>query len=153
MFSRLGLPAITVLAATLLGGSLAFASPPTSATSPLGIWSTEDGQGAVEIAQCGDALCGRIVGLDRSPGEPMPTDVYGQPECGLTIISNEKPQADGGWLGQVTDPRDGTKYHAKLWVDERGNLRLRGYLGIPLLGSTQVWHPFKGHLTEACGLA
>jgi uncharacterized protein (DUF2147 family) len=39
-------------------------------------------------------------------------------------------------------------------VDEDGNLHVRGFIGIPLLGSTQIWHPFTGHqLTTECGMA
>ena len=121
--------------------------------SPLGTWSTANGQGVVAIDRCGDTLCGRIVGIERKPTEPMPTDVDGRPQCGLTIITNERPQPDGTWLGQVIDPRDGGIYRAKLWLDARGNLRLRGFIGIPVLGATQTWHRFTGHLTSACGLA
>jgi uncharacterized protein (DUF2147 family) len=124
-----------------------------SENGPLGTWSTANGQGVVAIDQCGDALCGRIVGIDRKPTDPMPTDVDGRPQCGLTIITNQRPQPDGTWLGQITDPRDGGVYQAKLWLDERGNLRLRGFIGIPALGATQTWHRFTGHLTAACGLA
>ena len=120
--------------------------------NPLGAWLTESGHGVVAIESCGDALCGRIVGIDRAPDEPMPTDVHGQPQCGLTIITDEHPTADSTWLGWVTDPRSGTAYHAKLWVDDDDNLHLRGYLGISLLGQTQIWHRFKGHLTTECGM-
>jgi uncharacterized protein (DUF2147 family) len=133
-----------------VAASSAFAAPEGS---PLGTWSTANGQGVVAIDRCGDALCGRIVGIERTPTEPVPTDVEGRPQCGLTIITNERPQPDGTWLGQVTDPRDGGVYQAKLWLDERGNLRLRGFIGIPALGATQTWHRFTGHLTVACGLA
>ena len=119
----------------------------------LGTWSTQDGHGVIAIEQCGDALCGRIVGIDREPSEPMPTDVHGAPQCGLTIISKERPTGDGSWLGEVTDPRTGKVYGALIWIDQTGNLRLRGFLGLPLLGQTQTWHRFTGHLTSTCGLA
>ncbi len=119
--------------------------------SPIGTWQTANGNGVVAIGPCGTALCGRIVGIERAPGEPMPTDVQGQSQCGLTIITDERPKSDGTWLGWVTDPRDGTTYHAELWVDAGGDLHLRGYIGVPLLGETQVWHRFAGRLTEGCG--
>jgi uncharacterized protein (DUF2147 family) len=125
----------------------------TDGSLPLGQWSTANGHGVVEIMRCGDALCGRIVGIDRKATEPMPTDVYGRSQCGLTIITDERPETDGTWLGHVSDPRDGGVYSAKLWLGEDGNLRLRGFIGIPQLGSTQVWHRFTGHLTAGCGLA
>jgi uncharacterized protein (DUF2147 family) len=139
-------------AATVFAIAVAAAASATPTASPIGAWSTANGHGVIAIAPCGDALCGRIVGIDRAPREPMPTDVHGRSQCGLTIIKDEKPEADGTWLGEVTDPRDGTTYHAKLWLDADGNLNLRGFIGIPLLGSTETWRPFTGHLTAECGL-
>ena len=152
MFRRIGslafLGGVIVLAIGMIA-SMALAEP---MTSPLGTWSTENGHGVVAIVPCGDALCGRIVGIDRKPTEPMPTDVHGRPQCGLTIITNQKPKADGTWVGQITDPRDGSTWQAMLRLDG-GNLHLRGFIGIPLLGSTQIWRPFSGRLTAECGLA
>jgi len=145
--------ALLCFAATLVIALIALAAPALSMASPLGTWSTANGHGVIAIVQCGDALCGRIVGIGRKPTEPMPTDANGRPQCGLTIITNERPQTDGTWLGEVTDPRNGGTYHAKLWLDSHGNLRLRGFIGIPALGATQTWHRFTGHLTAACGLA
>jgi len=139
-------------AAALAIGLIASAASATPADSPRGTWSTANGHGVIAIEPCGDALCGRIVGIDRNPTEPMPTDVHGRPQCGLTIITNEKPETDGTWLGNVTDPRDGATYHAKIWVDAGGDLHLRGYIGIPLLGSTETWRKYTGHLTAECGL-
>ena len=141
------------LAVALTIGSSAASASAAPDGSPLGTWSTANGQGVVAIDRCGDALCGRIVGIGRKPTESMPTDVDGRPQCGLTIITDERFQPDGTWLGRVTDPRDGGVYQAKLWLDEEGNLRLRGFIGIPALGATQTWHRFNGHLTAACGLA
>ena len=80
----------------------------------------------------------------------MPTDVHGQPQCGLTILTNQRRQADGSWSGEVIDPRDGGTYQAKLWLDADGNLNLRGFIGIPLLGSTQTWRPYNGRLAAGC---
>jgi len=153
MFGGAGRHAPTGFAAILAIGLAVASAAAAPAGSPLGDWATANGHGVIAIAQCGDALCGRIVGIERKPTEPMPTDADGHPQCGLTIISNERPQTDGTWLGQITDPRDGGVYGAKLWLDARGDLRLRGFLGIPALGSTQTWHRFNGHLTAACGLA
>jgi uncharacterized protein (DUF2147 family) len=139
--------------AAILALGLALSPSAALARSPVGIWSTANGHGVVSISPCGDALCGRIVGIDRAPTDPMPTDVSGRSQCGLTIIANERQAADGTYLGQITDPRDGQTYQAKLWLDESGALHLRGFILVPLLGSTQVWRPFTGHLTAECGLA
>jgi uncharacterized protein (DUF2147 family) len=151
MFGQLRSYAAAVVLATALILSPAWAER-TDGPLPLGAWWTANGHGVVEIARCGDSLCGRIVGIDRKPTEPMPTDVYGRSQCGLTIITDEKPREDGSWLGEITDPRDGGRYQAKLWLDVDGNLHLRGFIGIPQLGATQIWHKFNGRLTAACGL-
>lgn len=120
--------------------------------SPLGLWLTSDGNGVIEVGWCGQALCGWIVGIKRAPGEPMPKDDQGRSQCGLAIITGERPTGDGDWLGHVTDPRDGKQYHAEIRVDEEGRLHLRGFIGIPLLGQTEIWHRFTGHLTPDCGM-
>jgi uncharacterized protein (DUF2147 family) len=134
----------------LLPAVSSLSAPPP--TSPSGTWLVESGHGVVEIVECGDALCGRIVGIEREPGSPMPTDVNGRSQCGLTILTDAKPEATGTWLGEITNPRDGAVYRAKLWVDDDDNLHLRGFIGISLFGSTQVWHRFTGHLGAECSL-
>jgi uncharacterized protein (DUF2147 family) len=139
--------------ATLVLGLVVSSASAEPAASPVGTWLTENSHGVIAIDRCGDALCGRIVGIDRTPMDPMPTDVNGRSQCGLTIITDEKPTANGTWIGQITDPRNGDTYQAKLWLDGSGNLHLRGFIGIPLLGSTQIWRKYTGHLTAECGLA
>jgi uncharacterized protein (DUF2147 family) len=150
MFQHARSRALVRCGAPLAFGLMVSAAP---VNSPVGSWLTANGRGVVAIAQCGDALCGRIVGVDREPTEAMPTDVHGRSQCGLTIITNERRTGDGSWLGEITDPRDGSTYQAKLWLDEDGNLHLRGFIGIPLLGSTQIWRKFTGRLTTECALA
>ncbi len=140
------------LATTILG-LLLVAAAPRRAPPPdpvQGAWTTQDGNGVIAIAPCGDALCGRIVGIRRAPGAPIPRDVTGASQCGLTILRNERPTAEGDWLGEITDPRSGKTYGAKLWLDRHGNLRVRGFLGVPLLGETQTWRRFTGTIGEGC---
>lgn len=115
-----------------------------------GPWTTADGHGVILIEPCGDAVCGRIVGIGRAAGEPIPKDVHGELQCGLTIITRERPIGDGTWEGKITDPRSGTTYGAQIRIDEQGNLRLRGYLGLPVFGQTQTWHHYAGQLSSTC---
>jgi uncharacterized protein (DUF2147 family) len=137
--------------AVMLAAMSASAEP---APNPQGDWLTANGHGVVQIAPCGDGLCGRIVGLDRTSGEPMPTDVEGRPQCGLNIISADKADPAGTWHGEITDPRDGDSYQTRLSIDDSGNLRLRVFVfGIPALGATQVWHRFTGQITDGCRMA
>ena len=146
--SRLHWPArCAALFVFVLAAPVVSAAPSRSVQ---GNWLTGNGHGVVQIARCGAGLCGRIVGIDRAAGEPMPTDVRGRPQCGLIIIAADKADPDGTWHGQITDPRDGHSYRARMSVDERGDLRLRVFIGIPALGSTQVWRPFTGRLGADC---
>ena len=41
--------------------------------------------------------------------------------------------------GHITDPRNGDVWGVELHLDPHGNLALRGFLGVPLLGRTQTW--------------
>jgi uncharacterized protein (DUF2147 family) len=128
---------------------------PATATepgSPIGNWLTESKDGVIEVLRCGTALCGRIVGIGRAPGAPIPTDVQGRSQCGLAILEVESPTVRGVWTGSVTDPRNGSTYGAQLWLDHEDKLHIRGYLGIPLLGQTQTWTRYTGRLSEGCRL-
>jgi uncharacterized protein (DUF2147 family) len=118
--------------------------------NPVGTWLTEGGKGVIRIQPCEQGLCGAIVGIDRKPGEAMPTDFAGRPQCGLNILTSSADIQAGISNGHITDPRDGKVYNAQLWVDGGGRLHLRGYIGIPLLGKTQVWQPFTGHISAEC---
>lgn len=119
---------------------------------PFGLWQTPGG-GVIEISWCGQVLCGRIVGIPRASGAPIPKDAAGQSQCGLTIIRQATEGQDGSWFGHITDPRDGRQYHVELWVDVDDGLHVRGYIGLPLLGQTQIWHRYTGRVGPECTIA
>jgi uncharacterized protein (DUF2147 family) len=140
-------------------GTLAFMLPilafpafagaaPTSVT---GDWFTEKKDGVVTVAPCGDAMCGEISGIgDFGPDGAPPRDSAGASQCHLRIIRDMRPAGDGTLHGTVTDPRDGDVYQAKLWAAADGTLRLRGYIAMPLFGSTQTWTRFTGKRQPDC---
>jgi uncharacterized protein (DUF2147 family) len=121
-----------------------------AATDPQGIWFTEDKGGVVQVQPCGQALCGVIVGLTPSPNGDLPRDFQGAPQCHRVLLRDLRLEEDGRWHGTVTNPEDGRTYSAEVWVAQDGNMRLRGYIGLPLLGSTQVWPPFDAHVQADC---
>jgi uncharacterized protein (DUF2147 family) len=142
------------LAAALAVGLCAAGAPLAGAEgdSPIGRWLTEGGDGVIDIEPCGAALCGRIVGIELDhPGDPMPRDYKGRPQCGLTII-HDAVKVDDAWEGHITDPRNGNVYRARLRMAPDGRLHLRGYLLIPLLGSTQIWTRYEGMVPSDCRL-
>jgi len=140
-FARLLLLLLCVLApsAFALAGKL-----------PDGFWFTPDKGGVVQISACGTNLCGVIVGLTPTPQGKLPRDYEGGPQCRFPLLQKLRLQDDGRWHGTVTNPEDGKVYDAEIWVAEDGNLRLHGYLGVPILGETQTWPPFNGRLGSDC---
>ena len=157
MLRRFGLSAafscVIALGFAVVVSSARAAPQQGQAETPIGAWLTAKGNAVVRIMPCGDVLCGEIAGIARAPGAPMPTDVEGKPQCGLVIIRDERPEGDDSWVGTVTDPRDGASFGARLRVDEAGNLRLRGFFAVPLLGETQTWHRFTGRLGAECRMS
>ncbi len=73
---------------------------------------------------------------DNNPDEALRS----RPMLGLNLLSDYR--FDGKrWQGNIYDPEGGGTYTSRLWVDASGDLRMRGYLGIPLLGRTAVFKP------------
>ncbi len=118
--------------------------------TPAGRWLTEDGGGVIEISARGDALFGRIVGMLQLAPNEAPVDHQGKPRCGLEFIQALVENPPGEWYGKITNPEDGRVWDVRVTVDQAGNLRLRGFLVISLLGSTQVWKPYAGTLGPDC---
>lgn len=122
-----------------------------------GLWRTPPdpahGAAVVEIAPRGDGLAGRIRWLEKPLYPP------GDPDAGKPKVDRENPNPSlrvrpvlgleilGGfrwdgtrWVdGTIYDPVSGNTYRATLYLESRDRLRLRGYVGIPLLGRTEVW--------------
>ncbi|MBM3554032.1 MAG: DUF2147 domain-containing protein [Alphaproteobacteria bacterium] len=129
---------------------LAWTAPALGAN---GTWLTESGGGQVEIGPCGEALCGRIVWLKE------PLDTAGQPKrdkenpdparrerpiLGLAMLEGFRPAGENKWAdGTIYNPEDGKTYSCTMTLEGNGTLKVRGYVGVPLFGKTQVWTRVK----------
>ena len=120
--------------------------------SPIGVWQTFDDdthapKALVEITSHAGVLSGRIVKLFPAPGDdsdPRCTDCTGerrgQRVLGMTILWNFRRDGDGWDGGEVLDPESGDVYRATLRLRDGGKtLDVHGYIGIPLLGRSQIW--------------
>ena len=118
----------------------------------IGRWMTKDHDGVFEISRCGQEVCGHLVGLRYETD--MPRDKRGEVECNLPMLNGFTPDTDtpGHWNGRVTDPDTGHVYHAKLWVSQSGDLKLRGFVAVPLFGETETWSRYTGTIGPACKL-
>jgi len=126
-------------------------APGLAHADPAGLWLNAPGTARIQIAPCdGGLLCGRIVWLaepNRPDGTPK-VDILNPDETqrtqaiiGLTLLSGFRPAgAAGQWEGgTLYNPEDGQTYKATLAEDGADRLRVRGYVGTPMFGKTQVW--------------
>ncbi len=127
------------LAIVLLALEPAWAAPAVT-----GLWLTQDGDGVIAIDHCGGAICAHIAGviLDQS-NDQMPVDYRGASQCHLQLIGDAREIRPNLWKGHIIDPRNGKTYGVELHIDPRGNLAVRGFVGVPLLGETQTWTRYQ----------
>jgi len=141
-------PDIDWLRASAAAVGLAIASS-SSAATPVGLWYAEGGAARVAIEPCGEALCGRVVWL-RSPLDEDGCELRDRhnperglrdrPVVGLEVLRGLSPRPDGTWSdGRIYDPGSGNTYTCFASLEGPNRLRLRGYIGIPLIGRTTTW--------------
>ena len=117
-----------------------------------GFWQETDDQGRVGgwfyFTEHNGLYDGRLVKMFAAPGDQQLVDTCSRctgdqkdaPMLGLTIVKGMKRNGAKYDEGSILDPRDGTVYHALMELSADGQqLAVRGYLGIPLLGQTQIW--------------
>ncbi len=139
--------AALAVAVSLAAGS-AWAAEPQAV---MGLWWTQDRDGVVELYPCSAGLCGRVAGIVTfAPDGSAPKDLHGHSRCHLPLISGGKADADGVWDSHITNPDDDKTYTIRMRADPDGRLRMRGYIGIPLLGRTVFWTHFTQHVTADC---
>jgi uncharacterized protein (DUF2147 family) len=108
-----------------------------------GFWQEPAGA-VIQIAPCKEGLCLKIVSVP--PGDHPRTDVHNPDErlrgralCGLSIGQDfRQTDAQHADDGHIYDPRSGRTYSGSLTA-EGNTLKLRGYVGIRLLGRTEIW--------------
>lgn len=80
-----------------------------SANSPIGVWSSSEGQ--MRIEQCGKNICSYAVGGSHA---------------GKMILRNMRQTSDNRWAGQVTDIRSGQTYSAHMSMRGPNSLNIQG---------------------------
>ena len=113
----------------------------------LGVWAEGDGGAHIEIAPCGDKLCGRIVWLKQPVDEngrplmdknnPNPT-LRTRPILGLLIMGGLQPNDGNTFLqGQVYNSENGKVYDVYL-TPEGQTMEVEGCL-MKYLCLSQTW--------------
>ena len=58
---------------------------------------------------------------------------------GMINMRGFQPQGDDWVDGTVVDPENGKEYKGKIWAVGKDTLKMRGFIGISLLGRTENW--------------
>jgi len=120
--------------------------------TPVGLWRTIDDRtgkprGLVRISEVNGQYQGKLEKTFPQPGEdPYPKcdkcsgSRRDQPVIGMIILWGLTKQGEEYQGGEALDPENGKIYRAKMKLEDGGKtLHVRGFVGISLLGRTQVW--------------
>ena len=119
----------------------------------LGNWLTQDRDGIIEISVAVDGTYqGRIVGgneparLDTTNPDPA---LRNERLLGHVIMQGMRYVGDGRWsTGTIRDPNNGHTYKCRMQLLAPDRLQIRGFLGVSLLGRSQVWTRYTGTSME-----
>ncbi len=105
-----------------------------------------------QIYDCGEGqVCGRITWLEvpnDENGVPqvdvnnIDVSLRGRPLLGMEFLIEfivDERKHDKWKNGRIYNPRNGKTYKSTMQLDGENTLKVRGYVGVPLLGETQIW--------------
>ncbi len=142
----------SVTCAALLTLMTAWAPTCAQEASPVGLWKNIDDvsgkpKALIRIVDDKGELRGQIEKLYPAAGEdpnPKCTACSGarknQPVIGMVFMSGLRKEGDEYSGGEILDPDNGKVYRSKLTLADGGKkLNVRGYIGMPMFGRSQVW--------------
>ncbi len=122
----------------------------------VGVWLNEDKDAHVKIENRDGKYYGNIIWLkepiDEETGKPKLDDENPDPELqkrpvmGLELLTGFVFDGDDEWEdGDIYDPKSGKTYscYMKFTDDTKDRLKVRGYIGISLIGRTTYWTRVK----------
>ncbi len=116
----------------------------------VGTWYTSTKNAKVSIFKTGNMFYGKIIWL-KNPNEDdnKPKVDKNNPDeklrsrhiSGMLILKSfEFNTSDNNWQnGEIYDPKNGKTYSCKLTLSNQNTLEVRGFIGISLIGRTEVW--------------
>ena len=116
----------------------------------LGIWFNEEKDAKVEIYQENGKYYGKVVwpeepnepdtGLPKLDDENDDPVLQKRPIMGLLLMKDFVFDGDDEWEdGEIYDPKSGNTYSCYMKFDSEDVLKVRGYIGISLIGRTTYW--------------
>jgi uncharacterized protein (DUF2147 family) len=145
------------LASLILFASTAAAQKPEAIVAK---WWNEEKDAQIEIYPCEGRYCGKII-LLKEPNYPAddPKGMAGKPKIdrenpeaskkerpilGMNIVWGFTHSGENLWEGGfIYNPREGKTYKCKLTLENPDTLKVRGFIGISLIGKTNIWTKVK----------
>ncbi|OGU56435.1 MAG: hypothetical protein A2X64_03220 [Ignavibacteria bacterium GWF2_33_9] len=114
----------------------------------LGQWYSENNESLIEIYKHEGLFYGKLIWLK----EPMRRGDYKKDDfnpdeklrdrllIGLVILKWFKFDGDNEWKdGKIYDPKNGKTYNCYMEFEKQDVLKIRGYVGISLIGRSTYW--------------
>ena len=115
----------------------------------MGIWLTGGKEPAkIQIYRSGDKFYGKIIWLKNPTDNGKQRIDANNPDkskrnnsiVGLVMLTGFKFDGDDEWKGgDIYDPESGKTYSSYMYLKDKNTLKVRGYVGISLLGRTETW--------------
>jgi uncharacterized protein (DUF2147 family) len=128
-------------------GMVAVRLAAADSSSVTGLWKNEDA--SFELYEENGKLNARIVSLREplTPDGKQKTDIHNpdaskhsRPIIGLVFMTGFTPAGSGKWdNGKIYDPKSGNTYSCNMELEGTSTLKVRGYIGISLIGRTETW--------------
>jgi len=139
---------LQLLLLTLLMSTAAFAQQP-AIDDIVGTWEADDGTVKLDMIKKGDEYQAHLlygnelmeadkVTLRQDIKNPDPA-LRTRPLKSIVFIWGLKRDGDAWSDGSLYDASSGRTYHCKIQL-KSGKMLLRGYLGVPALGQTRMFH-------------
>ncbi|MGE5425220.1 MAG: DUF2147 domain-containing protein [Syntrophothermus sp.] len=115
-----------------------------------GIWFNEEMTSKLQLYKEGSKYFAKIVWLkepvDKSTGKPRTDNLNpdaklkNKPLINLVVLKNFTFDGDDQWEdGTIYDPKNGKTYSCYIQMESPNKLKIRGYIGVSLLGRTTYW--------------
>jgi uncharacterized protein (DUF2147 family) len=133
---------VLLLLCILAAPSLAMAD---AADQAFGVWRHPENGSHVEMSQCGDGLCAKIVSVedDQKTDDKNPDPALrSRPIIGLAIMTGAKKTGPATWSGQLYNRADGKSYAGTITVKGPDSLDLAGCV-LSVFCKTLTWTRVK----------
>lgn len=116
----------------------------------IGKWKTIDDEtgkakSIVEIYERSGKIYGKVIDiLEQENKKRICTECSGEdknkPILGMIIIKGLSKKGLEYTDGKILDPKNGRLYKCFITLEAKDKLKVRGYIGISLIGRTQYWY-------------